>query len=531
MPLNEDVVLVVDDDFMILEIMTQQLESFGVAKILTAENAQAALAILASGEPVSVLLTDLSMPGMDGPRFMRELAEKCCRARIILVSGARNDLMQSIGELGRTQGLNMVGFLHKPVSPENLLLMLEKSTDRDGTHRKPIARPGVPTTGIYSRDQLVAAIKAREIQPWYQPKVLAESLRITGAEALARWRATDGRLISPGMFVPAIEEHGLSEELFFCMLEQVLAHLKQWRAQGYVLKASINLSMDCTQSLSLPDEIERRMVTAGIPPDQLIIEITESRLMSDRAKSMETITRLSLMGLHLSIDDFGTGYSSLAQLAELPFNELKIDGSFIHRASTDLKATTILQTTILFGRCLAMDVVAEGVEHFSQLEQLRHFVADSVQGYLIAKPAPAPAFLTWMKNWRPGLVTRPTCDRPLCLLVVDDSDSMRTLVAHTLQERLPNAEILLAADGDKALSLATERVIDFTTLDFHMPGIDGLELLRRLRDLLPAARHCLLTANLDESIAQKAVGLGALYCPKPLTDAQTDRMLTYFQRP
>ncbi len=530
MPLSEDIVMVVDDDFMLLEIMTQQLESLGVAKIITAESAEAALEILASGEPVSVLLTDLSMPGMDGPRFIRELAAIHCTARVILVSGARNELMQSIGELGRSQGLTMVGFLHKPVFPENLRTMLEQRCNRPVKPVAPVANFAATTTETYSRQQLAAALAAGEIHPWYQPKVQAESLRIFGVEALARWRTADDRLVSPASFVPAIEQHGLSNELFFCMLDQVLTHMGQWRAQGYQIKAAVNLSMDCTQSLSLPDEIARRLARAGIAPDQLIIEITESRLMSDRSRSMETITRLSLMGLGLSIDDFGTGYSSLAQLAELPFNELKIDGSFVQRASSDKKATTILQTTILFGRSLAMDVVAEGVEQFSQLEQLRSFVANSVQGYLIAKPAPAAAFLNWMKQWRPGLTTRPGCDRPICLLIVDDSDSMRALIAHTLRERMPNAEILSAADGDEALALARKHVIDFTTVDFHMPGIDGLELLRRLRDLLPAARHCLLTANLDDSVARKAVGLGALYCPKPLTDAQTDRMVAYFNR-
>lgn len=531
MPLSEDVVLVVDDDFLIREIMTQQLESFGVAKIVTAESAKTALAILASGEPFSVLLIDLVMPEMDGPRFMHELADMHCTARIVLVSGARTELMQSICELGKAQGLNMAGFLQKPVSPHNLRLLLEQSPARPDQRPPPVPGSANQPAEVYSREQLAAALAAKAIHPWYQPKVLADSLRIVGVEALARWRTADGRMVSPAFFVPAIEQHGLSSELFFCMLEQVLAHLGQWRAQGYVLKAAVNLSMDCTQSLSLPDEIARRLATAGIAADQLIIEITESKLMSDRAKSMETITRLALMGLRLSIDDFGTGYSSLQQLAELPFNELKIDGSFVQKAGTDPKAKTILQTTIMFGRSLSMDVIAEGVEHFSQLELLRHFGADSIQGYLIAKPAAATAFLTWMKQWRPGLVTRPGCDRPPCLMVVDDDVSMRALVAEILRTRMPNADILFAADGGEALALAAKHAIDFTTLDFNMPGLDGLELLQRLRELLPAARHTLLTAKLDDNVARKTVSLGALYCPKPLTAAQANRIVAYFNQP
>ena len=116
-------------------------------------------------------------------------------------------------------------------------------------------------------------------------------------------------------------------------------------------------------------------------------------------------------------------------------------------------------------------------------------------------------------------------------MVVDDSAAMRALAAQTLRVRMPNAEILTAANGAEALALAANHAIDFTTLDFHMPGIDGLELLHGLRDLLPAARHCMLTAGLDENVARRAVDLGALYCPKPLTAAQADRMVAYFNRP
>lgn len=528
MPLSEDVVLVVDDDFLMREILTLQLESLGVAKILSAESALEALAVLASGEPVDVVLTDLVMPEMDGPRFIRELAELRCKARIILVSGARAELMQNVHELGMAQGLNIAGFLHKPIKKSDLQRLLEQSAAQPA--KRPHAMPGWvrPPTEVYSPTQLAAALASKAIHPWYQPKVRADNLRVVGVEALARWRTADGQLVSPAVFVPAIEQHGLSSDLFFCMLEQVLAHLGQWREQGYVMRAAVNLSLQCTESLTLPNEIEQRLAKAGISADQLIIEITESKLMTERTKSIETITRLALMGLHLSIDDVGTGCSSLQQLAELPFNELKIDARFVQHAATDLKARSTLQSTIVFGRSLGMDVMAEGVEHFSQLDMLRHFGADCVQGYLIAKPAAAPDFLTWMTQWRPGLVTRPGCDRPPCLLLVDDHTPTHALVAQALHTRMPGAQIIFAADGEEALALATRQAIDFTVLDSCLPGPDGLELLQRMQELLPAARHTLLTTHLNDDVAAKAVRLGALYCPKPLTGAQANRTVAFF---
>jgi EAL domain-containing protein (putative c-di-GMP-specific phosphodiesterase class I) len=190
----------------------------------------------------------------------------------------------------------------------------------------------------------------------------------------------------------------MSDKLFFAMAQQVLRDLASWRAQGILIKAAINMSMDTALNLSMPEHLNQLVEAAGLTPSDLIIEVTESKLMLERALAMETLTRLSLMGFVLSIDDFGTGYSSLAQLVDLPFKELKIDASFVQRASTEPKAEAILRISITIGLTLGMDVVAEGVETAEQMEFLRRCGGTVVQGYFLARPMPHPACTEWLRR-------------------------------------------------------------------------------------------------------------------------------------
>jgi EAL domain-containing protein (putative c-di-GMP-specific phosphodiesterase class I)/DNA-binding NarL/FixJ family response regulator len=528
MSLSNETILIIDDDELQLEIVADDLNTLGVGRVLRAQSGAAALALIKDGgENITTVLTDICMPEMDGPQLLRQLAEVGCQSRIVLVSGVSNDHMLSIGELGRSHGLQVVGFIHKPVSPEVLKTLLTRSGRTQG---KPRAGGGADAIDI-SRTRLEAALKSGEIHPWYQPKVDSKRLRLVGCEALARWRLPDGKLIGPGQFIPAIEAEGLSNAMFFSIFEQTLVDLRRWNEAGRVIKASVNLSMDCAFHLDLPDRMSALLRQHGVNADQVVIEVTESRLMEDRAAALETLTRVSLAGFRLSIDDFGTGYSSLAQVAALPFGELKVDGSFVQHSTSDPKARAIMLSTVTLGRSLGLDVVAEGVETFDQLELLRGCEAPTIQGYLTARPMPADQFERWLDDWRPGLQGKPGCTRQFNLLVVDDSTSMRTVIAAEMAHRLPEAKILIAASGEEALKLAEQQTIDAATLDFHMPGLDGLELLRRLKNKCPAGRYALLTGDLAEATASEATRLGALYCPKPMTAPQADRLVRHFLEP
>ena len=166
---------------------------------------------------------------------------------------------------------------------------------------------------------------------------------------------------------------------------------------------ALNLSMDTAKRLDLPDRLGQIVAHHGLKNSDFVIEVTESRLAVDRSLTMETLTRQFLMGFTLSIDDFGTGYSSLVQLIDLPFQELKIDGSFVRRASTERKAQTVLHIALLLGTHLRMKVIAEGVETAEQIDHLKQGGAKLVQGYHIAKPMSFEHCTTWLKLYGDNL--------------------------------------------------------------------------------------------------------------------------------
>jgi EAL domain-containing protein (putative c-di-GMP-specific phosphodiesterase class I) len=180
------------------------------------------------------------------------------------------------------------------------------------------------------------------------------------------------------------------------MASRVISDLTQWRDQGIEIKAAINLSMDTALNLDMPETLHRLVLGSGLQAHDFIIEVTESRLMVQRSLAMESLTRLSLMGFKLSIDDFGTGYSSLVQLVDLPFRELKIDGSFVQRSILEEKARTILRIAATLGSNLKMTVTAEGVETGEQLQYVKECGCDTVQGYYFARPMPFEACTEWL---------------------------------------------------------------------------------------------------------------------------------------
>jgi EAL domain-containing protein (putative c-di-GMP-specific phosphodiesterase class I) len=322
---------------------------------------------------------------------MRHFAQRHLDAAIILISGVSEEILNSAAGLASAHGLHLLGVLSKPNTLESLEAMLLKldapAAERQRNH-----------AAALSPERLRDALAQGEFVPWYQPKVHAGTGRPIAVEALARWPGSmpGTGMVGPGHFVPAIENAGLADDLFYSMARQVIADMSMWHAQGLEIQAAINLSMDTALNLDMPETLHQLVLGRGLQARDFIIEVTESRLMVERSLAMESLTRLSMMGFKLSIDDFGTGYSSLVQLVDLPFRELKIDGSFVQRAILEEKARTILRVAATLGRNLKMDVTAEGVETAEQLRYVKDCGCDTVQGYFFARPMPLEACTHWL---------------------------------------------------------------------------------------------------------------------------------------
>jgi len=389
-PETRSILLVDDDDFQ-LELLAGQLADIGWHHVDRATSGAQALAQFSQhGANIAAIISDLSMPDMDGLALMRHLMAAGFKGGVILISGLQVDILSSAHGLAQAHGMHILGCLHKPVDPAHMQLLLASlRAPYSGANPTRIAR-------ALDAACLEAALAAGEFMPWYQPKVDIQVGSTIGVEALARWPQADGSLISPGVFIPAIEAAGLADQLFFAMARQVAADMTLWRSQGVCIKAAINLSMDTALNLAMPEQLRQIVASAGLCPADFVVEVTESQLMFDRSLAMETLTRLSLMGFTLSIDDFGTGYSSLVQLIDLPFGELKIDGSFVRRASHEHKAQSVLKIAILLGHSLGMQVTAEGVETAEQLEFVRANGGQVVQGYHFAKPMAWAGCTDWL---------------------------------------------------------------------------------------------------------------------------------------
>lgn len=390
-------ILILDDDPFVIKLLSTQLRAFGLKsrdlELVTCERGDIAVNVLEAGHrDISLIFCDIQMPEMDGVQFIRHLVRLGYRGAVVFVSGEIPRILQAVERLAIAHGLNVLGALHKPVTPEHLQRVMDDVMQETVLADRPVEK-------VYDRAELRRAIDGGELINHYQPKVDMASGKVVGVEALVRWQHPDDGLVMPAKFVPITEESGFIQDLAKVVLMSALQHSRQWRAAGHMLDVSINLSMANLSSLELPDFIEHEAHEAGVPLSSLIFEITESQLMEDPRAQLDILTRLRLKGCRLSIDDFGIGYSSLAQLRDLPFDELKIDRSFVHGAAQDSSLRAIVESSLLLARQLEMKVVAEGIEEWADWDLLRTARCDMAQGYLLAKPMADERVGAWIESW------------------------------------------------------------------------------------------------------------------------------------
>ena len=239
------------------------------------------------------------------------------------------------------------------------------------------------------------AIDNKELELFYQPKIDARSGQVTAAEALLRWHHPVRGTLSPDLFIPLAERHGLIGALGNWVIEDACRQARMWRERGLKMRVAINLSVFQMRQNDLVERIQASLKRHGVNPSRLTCEITESVAMEDTQVTQRTFERLGQAGIHLSIDDFGTGYSSLSYLRRLPATELKIDRSFVMDLDTSEDARAIVDAVLKLAHAIGLKVVAEGVETARQRDILMEMGCDEFQGYLFARPMSARALMLW----------------------------------------------------------------------------------------------------------------------------------------
>jgi diguanylate cyclase (GGDEF)-like protein len=258
--------------------------------------------------------------------------------------------------------------------------------------------------------ELRAAIENGELSVSYQPKADLASGQIVGVEALVRWVHPRYGSLPPDEFIPLAEHTGLIRPLTEFVLDQSLRQCRAWADLDIDLAVAVNLSARSLIDTDLAGNISALLERTGVPARRLTLEITESMMMADPVRALETMDRLAGMGISLSIDDFGTGYSSLSYLKRLPVHEVKIDKSFVLSMTVEEDDATIVRSIVDLARNLRLRVVAEGVEDAPSLTALAALGCDVVQGYYLSRPvspemltaallADGTALSSWVRSW------------------------------------------------------------------------------------------------------------------------------------
>jgi diguanylate cyclase (GGDEF)-like protein len=273
---------------------------------------------------------------------------------------------------------------------------------------------GIGGTAVFSKDMQAGAverwqletdlqqgIKCRQFYLHYQPIICLKTGELMGFEALVRWQHPTRGFVSPGEFIPLAEETGLIIPLGDWVLQEACRQLAFWQEEFphfSSLSLSVNLSGIQLKQLDIIETIEKICKDAGVNGDRLKLEITESVLMENAVAARSVLERLQARQIRVCLDDFGTGYSSLSYLHRLPINTLKVDRSFVGNLELDDKNLNIVKAIITLAQSLGLDVIAEGVETFQQVEVLRSLGCEYGQGYYFSRPLDEKAAIDFLKK-------------------------------------------------------------------------------------------------------------------------------------
>ena len=391
-------VMVVDDSMSMRRHIVGLCRSMGIALIYEACNGQEALAQLDMLKLApDVLITDLHMPVMDGVELIGQLHQRGLRIPVAIISSHPQDVLDATEAMCHELQMPLLCTLRKPVLPDDLCSALQRFEDRQTT----LLQPPLPPVGLgVNAQSLCAAIDQRQIDVHYQPKVDVRTGLVRGMEVLARWHHPEHGFIPPTFFIALAEKEQLIHELTMLVLRKSCAQAALWKRHGFAPCLAVNLSNHVLSCPSIVGEIMGVVQGCGISPSQLVLEITESAGVEHFGQAIALLTRLRLQGFGLSIDDYGTGFSSMQQLARLPFTELKIDRSFVHKAHQRQSVRVILESALEMTKRLGLISVAEGVETLDDWRLLQQYGCQVGQGFLIAKPMPASAVAPWLREHR-----------------------------------------------------------------------------------------------------------------------------------
>ncbi len=354
--------------------------------------------------------------------------------------------------------------------------------------------------------ELRDAIAHNRLVLHYQPQVDIITGAIIGAEALLRINHPQRGMIPPSEFILLAEESGLIIPLGEWALREACRQMQAWRQNnGANLIIAVNLSPLQLQQSNLVGMVSTALAESGLPAQYLELEFTESAIMHNVRNTIAIMYQFKDLGVHLSIDDFGTGYSSLSYLKQFPVDKLKIDQSFVSNISQDPNDAAIVQAIIVLAKTLGMSTIAEGVETEAQLGYLRALHCKEMQGYLYSRPLPAAAFTALLRSGK----TLSENKSNKVLLLVDDEENVLMSLKRLL--RREGYTILTAANAEQGLELMAANSVQVVVSDQRMPGMSGVEFLRRIKTMHPDTIRMVLSGYTEVGTLTQAINQGEIY--------------------
>ncbi|MDX9668008.1 EAL domain-containing response regulator [Pseudomonas sp. P5_152] len=383
-------ILVLEDEPFQRLVTVTALEKLLPGPILQAADGNEAVAVLANCSAVDIVLCDLKMAGMDGLGFLRQASSSGKVRSVVLCSELEPVLRQATVAMIHCLGLNFLGDLGKPFNLEGFSHLVKRYREGSNAPPKSLSAAELPTLSDVQR-----GLDNGEFEAYYQPKMMLQGELLVGAEVLARWAHPQWGVLAPAHFLPVLEQHNLIDRMFWQLFEQGLVLYQQMAVQGRAIGLAFNLHPAQLACTALIERIPELLKRASVPPASVTFEIIESDLMSAPASSLENLVRLRMLGCGLAMDDFGAGYSSLSRLSDLPFSQIKLDRTFVHKMQSQPKCAAIISCAVALARALDISLVIEGAETVEQQARLIELGGTIAQGYLFARPMPANHFVAF----------------------------------------------------------------------------------------------------------------------------------------
>lgn len=379
--------IIADDDEGICDLLGDILEDmdYEFEKVLNGNDFPD---LYVSYQPHLVFL-DLRIPGKDGVELLEYLGTQEVKPKVIMMSGMDSRTLSSAQKLAKMNDVEIVAILQKPVMLDELERIIATIP------------PPPRKEQLINGDAIKTALNNNEFEVYYQPKMCVSSNGpdfLKGVEALLRWNSPSNGFISPVVFIPIAENENCIDELTNFVFQEILKEKGKWKEMGAKLQVSINVSQSLLSNSRLADQYEDKVRSAGFNPNEIILEVTETSIMTDPIQSLSALTRMRLKGFQLSLDDFGTGYSSMSHLYRMPINELKIDKMFVENAVQDKEAMEIVCFLIKLGENLDLDICIEGVEDKEIIKKLASERPLLIQGFYYSKPLPSLECIEFIKK-------------------------------------------------------------------------------------------------------------------------------------